>query len=289
MSWRTVVVSNRAKLDYQMEFLVVRGESTQKIHLSEISVLIIENTAISLTAYLLSELIKHKIKVIFCDEKRNPQSELIGYYGSHDTSAKVNEQIQWPDEIKIKVWTEVVREKIRQQMLFLKELNKPESAMLKEYTYQVQPGDIGNREGFAAKVYFNSLFGKNFTRNDDSPRNAALNYGYSLILSAFTREITANGYITQLGLSHHNVFNPFNFASDLMEPFRPLADRLVYELSPMQFEKDEKAYMLGILNRQIKIKGKKYYFGQAVSIYSKSIFNALNSGDISEIYFYQFE
>ena len=89
MSWRTVVISNRAKLDYQMENLVIRGETSQKAHLSEISTLIIENTAVSLTAYLLSELVKHKIKVIFCDERCNPQSELVGYYGSHDTSARV--------------------------------------------------------------------------------------------------------------------------------------------------------------------------------------------------------
>ena len=78
MSWRVVVISSRAKLDLQMNHLVVRRETTTKIHLSEISTLIIESTAVSLTAYLLSELTKRKIKVIFCDEKRNPSSELVG-------------------------------------------------------------------------------------------------------------------------------------------------------------------------------------------------------------------
>lgn len=86
MSWRTVIVSKNSKLDYQLGYLVVRGQETVKVHLNEIAVVIIENTAVSLTAYLLSELIKHKIKVIFCDEKRNPSSELVPYYGSHDTS-----------------------------------------------------------------------------------------------------------------------------------------------------------------------------------------------------------
>lgn len=88
MSWRTVVISQNAKLDYQIGFLVVRGKETTKIHLNEIGMLIIESTAVSLTAYLLSELMKRKIKVIFCDEKRNPSSELLAYYGSHDTSIK---------------------------------------------------------------------------------------------------------------------------------------------------------------------------------------------------------
>ncbi|HCA22151.1 MAG TPA: CRISPR-associated protein, partial [Lachnospiraceae bacterium] len=85
MSWRSVVISQNAKLDYQIGYLVVRGAETVKIHIDEIGILIIESTAVSLTAYLLSELTKKKIKVIFCDEKRNPSSELVSYYGSHDT------------------------------------------------------------------------------------------------------------------------------------------------------------------------------------------------------------
>ena len=89
MSWRTVVISSSAKLDYHMGYMVVRKDEELKIHISEISILIIESTAVSLTAALLSELTKKKIKVIFCDEKRNPSSELVPYYGAHDTSEKI--------------------------------------------------------------------------------------------------------------------------------------------------------------------------------------------------------
>lgn len=90
MSWRTIVISKTAKLDYQLGFMVVRGEETVKIHITDIEILVIESTAVSLTAYLLNELIKNKVKVIFCDEKRNPSSELLPYYGSHDTSTLNN-------------------------------------------------------------------------------------------------------------------------------------------------------------------------------------------------------
>ena len=100
MSWRTVVISNTAKLDYQMGYMVVRKDDITKIHLSEIEILIVESTAVSLTAALLSELTKKKIKVIFCDEKRNPCSELVNYYGSHDTSNKVRKQIAWKQNTK---------------------------------------------------------------------------------------------------------------------------------------------------------------------------------------------
>lgn len=189
MSWRTIVISSSAKLDYKLDYLVVRQEEITKIHLSEISILLIENTAVSITAALLNELIKRKIKVIFCDEKRNPSSELVSYYGCHDSSAKIRNQIRWNDEIKELIWTEIVSEKIRNQRNILKYFNKKEYFMLDEYLSQIEIGDTTNREGHSAKVYFNALFGMDFTRTSDTPTNAALNYGYGILLSTFTEKL----------------------------------------------------------------------------------------------------
>ncbi|MCI8797188.1 MAG: type II CRISPR-associated endonuclease Cas1 [Dorea sp.] len=289
MSWRTIVISRSAKLDYKLDYLVVRQEEITRIHLSEVSVLMVESTAVSLTAALLNELTKRKIKVIFCDEKRNPSSELISYYGSHDTSAKIRKQIEWTAEMKLMVWTEIVTEKIRKQMELLKDLEKEERHLLKEYLEEIQPGDLTNREGHAAKVYFNALYGMQFTRTADIPYNAALNYGYSLILSVCNREITANGYITQLGLFHNNMFNQFNLGSDLMEPFRILVDEEVYRMKPEKFEHDEKMRMVNILNREVVIDGKRNYLNYAIKIYCKSVFDAMNERDISLIRFYRNE
>lgn len=287
MSWRTVVISNNAKLDYQMGYMVVRRMDTVKIHLSEMETLIIESTAVSLTAALLSELSKKKIKVIFCDEKRNPSSELISYYGSHDTSAKIRTQINWKDDIKKAVWTEIVTEKIRKQAEHLEALKCRESGMLYGYISEVQFADTTNREGHAAKVYFNALFGLDFTRTEDNSTNAALNYGYSLLLSAFNRCITSNGYMTQIGLFHDNIFNPFNLASDLMEPFRPIVDRKVKEMNPIKFEHNEKMEVVSILQNEVVINGRSEFVNNAIKIYCKSIFNAINNEDISEIRFYK--
>lgn len=289
MSWRTVVISQNAKLDYQLGYLVVRGQDTHKIHLNEINTLIIESTAVSFTAYLLSELTKNKIKVVFCDEKRNPSSELLPYYGCHDTSSKIRKQIKWSEDIKTSVWTEIVIEKISKQASLLKYLKKEEGQMLREYIDEIEFGDVTNREGHAAKVYFNSLFGKEFTRTTECPLNAALNYGYSLLLSSFNREIVSNGYITQIGLFHDNMFNQFNLSSDLMEPYRPIVDKYVYDMRPEKFEKDEKHYLLNIFLKEVHINSKKEYLGNAIKIYVRSIFDALNDNDVSLIRFYEYE
>ena len=289
MSWRIVVISKRAKLDYQLGYLVVRSEEITKIHLGEIATLLIESTAVSISTGLLAELTKKKIKVVFCDEKRNPSSELIGYYGSHDTSNKVRHQILWKQKTKEAVWTEIVREKICKQKQFLEILDKEEANLLNSYVNDMVWNDESNREGHAAKVYFNALFGLDFTRTADIPINAGLNYGYTIILSAFTREIVANGYITQLGLFHDNMFNQFNLASDLMEPFRILVDRKVYSMKYVEFEHEQKMELVNILNQEIKIDGKIQYVNNAIKIYCRSIFDALNEDDSSLIRFYSFE
>lgn len=128
-----------------------------------------------------------------------------------------------------------------------------------------------------------------FTRTEDNFVNAALNYGYSIILSAFTREVVANGYITQLGLFHDNMFNQFNLASDLMEPFRILVDREVIGMKLLQFEHEEKMQLVNILNQEIQIDGKTQYVNNAIKIYCKSVFDALEEDDSSLIRFYGIE
>ena len=289
MSWRTVVITQRAKLDLQMGYLVIRMDKITKIHLSEINTVLIDSPAVSLTTSLLAELSRKKIKVIFCDEKRLPSSQLIPFYGSHDTSLKYKKQIQWTDEMKKFIWSEIVAEKIKQQAEFLDEKRREESKLLWKYKSEVLPGDETNREGHAAKVYFNAMFGLDFTRTEDNYINAALNYGYSIILSAFTREVVSNGYITQLGIFHDNMFNQFNLASDLMEPFRVLVDQEVYNMRLEQFEHEEKMLLVNILNKEIQIDGRIQYVNNAIKIYCKSIFDALNEDDSALIRFYKIE
>ena len=290
MSWRTLVIRSRAKLDYKMNYMVVRKlDETNKIFIDEIHTLIIESTAVSLTAALLNELTKNKVKIIFCDEKRNPSSELISHYGSHDTSAKYRSQISWSRSIKEKVWTEIVREKIKNQSNLLKELGHEEYKMLNEYYKQVELFDTTNREGHAAKVYFNALFGKGFSRSNEEPINSALNYGYAILLSAINREVVSMGYMTQFGLFHDNMFNQFNLSCDLMEPFRIFVDRKIISMDIGELDSKAKLRIIEAMNDTIDIDGQNMYFNNALKVYCKSVFDALNNNDVLEIKFWKYE
>ncbi|MBZ9607276.1 type II CRISPR-associated endonuclease Cas1 [Clostridium estertheticum] len=289
MSWRTVVISNKSKLTYKNNYLIVRSEEINMVHLSEINTLVIDTTQVSITGILMCELLQRKIKIIFCDERHNPKGEVIPYYGAHNTSKKILNQINWESKHKDNVWMKVVEQKILNQSKILKKHEKENSDKLIEYSKNVSPGDITNREGHSAKVYFNSLFGKDFTRDGIDDINAALDYGYSILLSNFNKEVVSNGYITQLGICHRNEFNSFNFSCDLMEPFRPVVDDIVFKNKEFVLDRHYKMKLINILNEKVRINEGEYFLSNAIQIYLNSIFKTLINGNIEDIIFMDME
>lgn len=288
MSWRIVVVSNRCKLDLKMGYMVIRGEETKRIFLDEIAIILIENPAVAMTGCLLEKLTEKKIRVIFCNAKRSPISELVPLHGSYDTPRKVRQQLAWSETIKGAVWSAIVADKISKQMQHLEERKmRREAMLLNSYLHQIEFQDETNREGHAAKVYFNAIIGMEFSRHDEQPINAALNYGYTILLSAFNREISAAGYITELGIHHDNVFNHFNLSSDLMEPFRILVDRKVCEIMPGELDRDTKYLLVNILNETVRIDNSQQTVLNAIRIYLRRVFDALNQEDLGLLQFYQ--
>lgn len=289
MTWRTVVIENKAKLSYKNDYLIVRGEKIKTIHLSEISTIIIDNTAVTLTSYLVSELLDRKIKLVFCDHQRNPQGEVLPYYGCHNSSKKIQEQLNWDSQYAGIIWTRIIYEKIMNQANLLKEIESDRYKLLYNYLDQLTILDETNREGHSAKIYFNTLFGMDFSREQDNDINIMLNYGYSILLSQFNKEIVANGCLTQLGIKHKNEFNPFNLSSDLMEPFRPIVDKLVYELREHTFNGNTKLQLLQLLNKKVVINDSSQYLPNAISIYVKSVIEALKNKDMNLIKFVEYE
>ena len=284
MGFRTVVIKSRVKLELRLNMMVIRGDVEKKIFINEINTLIIQSTAVAVTAALLNELVKNNIKVVFCDEKFNPSSELLPYYGAHNTSKRYKQQIKWYAPITNSVWRIIVRQKILGQADVLSMLHcDVQAEMLRNYADEIEDGDVTNREGHAAKVYFNTFLEEG--RRSESFINGCLNYGYAVLLSAFNREIVAAGYFTQLGIWHDNEFNNFNLASDLMEPFRPYVDRVVLGIE--DGDREFKTKLTDILNYNVKIDGKNTTFDLAIRQYARSVFDALNSGETDIIVFPQ--
>lgn len=282
MGFRTVVVSTHSKLELSLNYLVFKTpDEVKRINIDEIQTLIIESTAVAITTSLLSELVRKKIKVIFCNEKRVPVSELVPYYGDSISFKRIKQQMSWTDEIKDLVWKEIIIEKIKNQARVLKDISEEDSNSLLEYSKDVVEGDITNREGHAAKFYFNRVYGESFTRNNNSDINKYLNYGYTLVLSQFSKAIVAKGYLTQLGIHHIGETNYFNLACDFMEPVRPFIDKRVKDLTNENF----KEKLVEVLSETFVYDDQKQTLSNAISLYVSSLLNALALQDPSKIKF----
>lgn len=282
MSFRTVVISNQSKLSYKNRFLVVKQDNDEKyVHLSEIDTIIVDSIAVSISSYLLKELSDNKINIIFCDEKHNPFGELSSYYSSHNTSKKIQKQISWLKENKDKMWQNIIKNKIINQALMLNKIKSERYELLLSYIEDVLSADKTNREGHAAKVYFNELFGKDFVRNESDEINAALNYGYAILLSTINKEVISNGYLTQIGIHHKNEFNQFNLSCDLMEPFRIIIDNFVYYNQDRQLDTQYKLDIINIFNNRYIYEDKKYVLKDIIKMFVK---NTLESLDEPEKY-----
>lgn len=287
MSFRTIVVNNRCKLEYSLNYLVCRGEKELRINVSEISTLIIQNVGVSMTAALLSKLMESKVKIIFCDPKSNPQGELIPYQGSHDSFSKIETQVKWKQETKASVWKRIIEEKIKNQTKNLEHFNKDGVALLASYSENVQEGDPSNREGHAAKVYFSSCFGQGFSRDSESPTNAYLNYGYSILLSSINREVNSFGYLTQLGIHHIGTTNPFNLSCDLVEPLRPLVDSKVLNGS-LNLE-NFKENLVRILEERVSYESNEMFLDNAIHEYVQSFLIAMREDAPHTLKFINYE
>ena len=283
MGWRSVIITQHAKLTYSMQMMIVQTrDGINQIPIEDINLLLVSTTQAVITSALISKLAQNQTKIIFVDEKGNPIVETAVYYPGTRNMAKLTQQFNWDEHLKEVLWTKIVSQKIKNQIAVLANyhLNKDE---VQSELDQLEINDESNREAIAARKYFMLLFDKNFVRRDTSAINAALNYGYAILLSSFNREIAMNGYLTYFGIHHCSQENPFNLASDLMEPFRPFVDywvkahEKIKELTP-----DIKYGLVELLSLEIKFNGKKTLLTNAITVYVRECLKFL-SGDSKEL------
>lgn len=288
MPFRNVIVSERCKLEYSLNYLICRkGMEEKRILLDEIKTIMIQTTQVSITTSLITMISKKKIKLIFCDEKSNPECELVPYQNNFYSYRKIKEQINFVDNAQ-SIWAEIVKRKIINQANNLRLMNKDEEFnMLLSYANDVRLDDHTNREGHSAKVYFNALFGMDFNRSQSNSINMFLNYGYSILLSSINREIKMLGYLTELGIHHIGESNPFNLSCDLIEPIRPLVD--YYVITEKVNIDNFKLEFVKMLNLEVKYNNQKIFLDNAIHLYVVDILNKIKKSDSSDILFIEYE
>lgn len=287
MGFRTIVINAHSKLSYKNNHLVYKSiEDTQMIHVSEIDVIICETTDIVISTMLINKLIEAGVLLIMCDAKRLPNSVAMPYYGRHDTSLQIQKQVEWNPVDKKKIWTDIIIQKISNQAVLLKKVGFDDKAtdILNAIT-KLALNDPANVEGHAARTSFNTLFGHDFVRDEVTEVNKGLDYGYTLILSLFAREIVKCGCLTQLGIKHTNQYNQFNLASDLMEPFRVLVDEIVYDNKSEAFPRIKRE-LFTLFSETYRYNGGDMYLTNIISDYVKKVLDCLH-GEREEVPVFQ--
>ncbi len=202
--------------------------------LDEIGCLLVSNPAVSITGALLAALAEHGCMVVVSNEKYIPVAMHLPINGNCIQTERFRAQINVDKPLNKQLWKSIVKAKICGQARFLQELEKKESEQLFKMSEKVKSGDVENIEGQAARIYWKALFGPDFIRNREADdANVLLNYGYAILRSMAARACCASGLHPTLGINHHNKYDAYCLADDIMEPFRSFVDKAVYELNPL--------------------------------------------------------
>ena len=232
MPKRTIYITSAAELSVKHNQMHIKTEQQEGClrSLEDLAAVIVDHHSAHLTVPLLNLLAQNNVRVVFCNEQHMPVTMLMDLDSNVLQAKHFRAQLEAGKPLQKQIWKQIVERKIQNQSLLLKKVGKGED-MLAPYHTRVKSGDTTNREGIAAKVYWQNLFGKHFVRDRIGPvPNNLLNYGYALLRSAVARGIMDAGLLPTVGIFHRNYYNSFPLADDLMEPYRPFVDELVLNM-----------------------------------------------------------
>ena len=222
----------------------------RSVPIEDLGYVILEHQQTSITLPLLNALSDNNVAVVICGENRMPNAMLMNLDSNTTQGETYRLQLEASEPLKKGLWRQIVEAKIRNQAALLNKLGK-DGDKLRPYYMNVKSGDVDNREGIAAKIYWGELFGSDFVRSREgvSPNNM-LNYGYTLLRAAVARALMGSGLFPAFGLFHRNRYNAFPLADDVMEPFRPYVDEIVFNMyanGERELNKETKAELLRVL------------------------------------------
>lgn len=251
---RTLVFSNAMDLSLKLNQIVIAyrelPSETVTVPIEDVGVVVLENQMTKITLPLLNALADANVSVVFCNNKGMPNSMLFNMESNNTQGETLRLQIAAGEVMKKQMWKQIVEAKIRNQSLLLDKVHG-NGGVLKPYYTNVKSGDTDNREGIAARLYWQRLFGDDFIRDRTLPGiNALLNYGYTILRAATARSLVGSGLLPAIGIFHHNRSNAFPLADDMMEPYRPYVDEVVYGLmlqDKLEINKETKAELINVL------------------------------------------
>lgn len=243
----------------------IKKEAERTIPIEDIGVVILDNRRITITSGVMEALLENNCAVITCNQKNMPVGLLLPLCGNTTQNERFRSQIDASLPLRKQLWQQTIKQKILNQEHVLRINTNKETNCMRVWSNDVRSGDPDNLEARAAAYYWKNLFNKypNFARDREGlPPNNLLNYGYAILRAVIARALVGSGLLPTLGIHHHNRYNAYCLADDIMEPYRPYVDQLVLDIIQCNLEisditRDLKMQLLGIPMLDVVINGKR--------------------------------
>ncbi len=282
MVWRSVLISQPAKLRREHFSLAIEQVETAFVPFEDIAVIVLNHREITLTHPVLSACAEYGIGLYATGSNHQPAGVFLPFLSHSRATRMMRKQLDMSKPLGKQVWASIVRRKIENQTACLRMCKRKGIERMESYARRVRSGDSENLEGQAAAFYFVQLFGSGFVRADERWANSALDYGYAVLRGAIARGLVAHGLLPTIGIFHDSEQNAFNLADDLIEPFRPLVDLHVAK-HPATTEGDlspaDKAALVNLLHVDVNMPQGKTSALSAIEFAVESLVRVFEGGE----------
>ncbi len=280
MGWKTVVIDEDCSVSLSLSSLKVKLKDDYiSIPLQDIHTVLFSHDKMTITLPIINALIENNVGVIITNKSKDPSGIFMPFNNHSVVFKQLKLQMDWKITKKKKLWKLIIKEKIAGDIALMEffDCADKDVRLMKFYHQGVENNDSTNREGIAARLYYQNIFGDQFIRHHDDVYNFALDYGYKIIASAISRYIASRGYLVQLGINHRGESNPFNLTYDFIEPFRVYVDLLVLTKVDRAslFTMEDRLNLVDILNYHVRINNKRYRLSHALEMVIDSYFSFL--------------
>lgn len=281
---KTLYFGNPAYLSTRNKQLIIKVLSSNEersIAIEDVAIIILDNQQITITQKVFQVCISNNVAIMTCNHNHMPQGMMFSWEQNTVQTQRYREQINMSEPLRKNLWKQTIEAKINNQALLLKYFDK-EYTRVRVLKYEVLSGDTTNAEGHASSIYWRTLLGNNFIRDRvGMPPNSHLNYGYAILRAIVARALASTGLHLSFGIFHKNKYNPFCLADDIMEPFRPFCDMLVYQMyangdiSDTDITKNQKTILLKLPTVDVDLDGMMFPLLESLSRTTNSLYECI--------------
>jgi len=280
LAWRTVVISNPARLRIRNDQLAVEQATTTTLPVEDISVLLLESPEVVLSSAVLKRLAELDVLLHVCDGRHLPSFAGVPFAGHSRLAGVQRMQLDMSEPFRKRCWQAVIKQKIANQAKCLEVLERPGAGRVQCMGHSVTSGDSSNIESVAAREHFREAFGPDFIRGAEDWINSALNYGYAVLRGAVARGLAGHGFLTAHGIHHRSELNQFNLADDFIEPLRPLVDLCVAKMhGENDLSKSDREMLIALLHAEVQVDDQRHGAMRAAEMMAGAFLAACRTKD----------